>query len=113
MAHLSLQKIKITIFLTLLTSIAAIAFTSSVNDVLANIQDVSNHISALHEALSAFPDTGGSATSAWVHLVHIIPLCPLLIYSWVGSLLAANNKKITDINVSFFFSLLTEPPHFI
>jgi len=50
---------KIVLSFTLLASLVAVAFASSVADVLVDIQDVFNLLTAHHKSIAALPDTGG------------------------------------------------------
>ena len=65
---------KITLSVTLLASLVAFSFASSVADVLADMEDGLNQVAALHKTIAALPDTGGSLRSAFVRLVHVIPV---------------------------------------
>lgn len=71
---------KITLSLPLLASLVAFASASSLANVLADIEDGLNEITALHKIVAALPDTGGSLLSAFVRLVHVIPVAlPLMV----------------------------------
>ena len=94
---------KITLTFTLLTSLVAIAFASSVAYVLADIQDGVNQISAHHNTIAILPDTGRSFLSAFVRLIPmtlplIIPLYMQTLHSGGGSIIAALNKGTTVTN---------------
>jgi len=105
---------KIILSFTLLASLVAVAFASSVADVLVDIQDVFNQLTAHHKTIAALPDTGGSLLSAFVRLVHVIPMTLLLLillytqplHSVGHSVVAALNKVTADVNVSVILSSL-------
>jgi len=111
---------KITLSVTLLASLVAFAFASSLDDVLVDMQDGLNQVAALHKTIAALPDTGGSLLSAFVRPVHVIPMDLLLmlplsmqpIHSGGTSIVTALKKGTTDVNVSFFFPLLIGLPQF-
>jgi hypothetical protein len=101
---------KIILSFTLVTSLIAVAFASSVADVLTDIQDLFNQLTDHHKTIATLPDTGGSLLSAFVHLVHIIPMTLLLIiplytqtlHSGGRSVVTCLNKGTADVNVSVF-----------
>ena len=109
---------KITLSVTLLASFVSFAFASSLADVLADIEDGLNQVSALHKIIAALPDTGGSLLNAYVRVVHVIavelplmlPLSMQPIHSGGISVVTALNKGATDVNVSFFSPLLIGLP---
>ncbi|KDR66624.1 hypothetical protein GALMADRAFT_216991 [Galerina marginata CBS 339.88] len=77
---------KIATSFTLLTSLVAVAFASSVADVVGGIQGISNQVTALTKAIAAFPNTGGSLSSA------------LAMHGDIDSLVAAIDKGTADVN---------------
>jgi len=105
---------KIILSFALLASLVAFTFASSVADVLVDIQDVFNQLTAHHKTIAALPDTGGSLLSAFVRLVYVISTTLLLIicsymqalHSGGHSVVAALNKGTADINVSVILSYL-------
>jgi len=115
-----LYKMKITLSVTLLASLVAFAFASSLADVLADIENGLNQVTALHKTIAALPDKGGSLLSAFVRLVHVVPvdlplMLPLSMQPLISggiSIVTALNKKTTGVNVSFFPPLLIGLPQF-
>jgi len=105
---------KIILSFTVLVSIVAVTFASSVADVLVDIQDVFNQLTAHHKTIAALPDTGGSLLSAFVRLVHVILMTLLLrillymqaLHSGGHSVVTALNKGTADVNVSVILSSL-------
>jgi len=87
---------------------------------MSYIENGLNQVTALHKTIAALPDKGGSLLSAFVRLVHVVPvdlplMLPLSMQPLISggiSIVTALNKKTTGVNVSFFPPLLIGLPQF-